>query len=178
MIRLRRASAIAALCVLASAETAHAECVGFCGRSARRSPSGLPSTTTSRGCFGYSASVRQWPKTRTKLRRCRATNNRDGVYRQVAGSASPTPWTRESRRGSDGDEKSARSERTPRRAHLRPAGFLEVRHDVAAAPLAVASLRRRPLMDSATIYIPAIEDHVVLALADKFHVVIGAWFRT
>jgi hypothetical protein len=64
----------------------------------------------------------------------------------------------------------------PRRAHQRPAGSLEVCHDVAAAPLAVASLRRRPLIDSATIYIPAIEDHVVLALADKFHVVIVPGF--
>ena len=62
--------------------------------------------------------------------------------------------------------------------HQRPAGFLEVRHDVVAAPLAVAALRRRPLMDSTTIPFPAVEDHVVLALADKFHVVIGAWFRT
>jgi hypothetical protein len=50
--------------------------------------------------------------------------------------------------------------------HQRPAGFLEVRHDVVAAPLAVAALRRRPLMDSTTIPFPAVEDHVVLALAD------------
>ena len=47
-----------------------------------------------------------------------------------------------------------------------------------AAPLAVTALRRRPLMDSTTIPFPAVEDHVVLALADKFHVVIGARFRT
>src|SRR2546425_6199470 len=68
---------------------------------------------------------------------------------------------------------------TPRRlpAHQRPAGCLEVRHDVAAAPLAVASLGRRPLIDSATIPIPAVADHV-LVLADKFHVGKGAWFRT
>src|SRR4030095_1475773 len=79
-------------------------------------------------------------------------------------------WPREARRGSDGDEKSARSERTPRRVHQRPAGFLEVRRDVAAAPLAVAPLRRRPLIDSATIHLPPVEDHVVLARADKFHV--------
>jgi hypothetical protein len=46
-----------------------------------------------------------------------------------------------------------------------------------AAPLAVAALRRRRLMDSTTIPFPAVEDHVVLALADKFHVVIGARFR-
>jgi len=51
--------------------------------------------------------------------------------------------------------------------HQRPAGFLEVRHDVVAAPLAVAALRRRRLMDSTTIPFPAVEDHVVLALADK-----------
>jgi hypothetical protein len=63
-------------------------------------------------------------------------------------------------------------------AHPHPARFEEVRHNVAAAPLAVASLRRRPLMDSPTIPLPAVEDHVVLALANKFHVVIGAWFRT
>src|SRR5206468_9800083 len=56
--------------------------------------------------------------------------------------------------------------------HQSPTGFLEVRHNVAAAPLAVPSLRRRPLMDSATIHIPAAEDHDVLALADKFRVVI------
>jgi len=72
-----------------------------------------------------------------------------------------------------------RSERLSRRVvHQRPAGFLEVRHDVVAAPLAVAALRRRPLMDSTTIPFPAVEDHVVIALADKFHVVIGAWLRT
>ena len=47
-----------------------------------------------------------------------------------------------------------------------------------AAPLAVAALRRRRLIDSTTIPFPAVEDHVVLALADKFHVVIGARFRT
>jgi len=63
-------------------------------------------------------------------------------------------------------------------AHQRPAGFLEVRHDVTAAPLDVASLGRHPLINSATIHIPAVEDHEVLALADKFHVVIGAWSRT
>ena len=63
------------------------------------------------------------------------------------------------------------------RVHQRPAIFPEVRHNVAVAPLAVAALRRRPLMDSATIPFPAVEDHVVLALADKFHVVIGAGFR-
>jgi hypothetical protein len=28
-------------------------------------PTSLNSTTTGRGCFGYSASVRQWPKTRS-----------------------------------------------------------------------------------------------------------------
>ena len=47
-----------------------------------------------------------------------------------------------------------------------------------AAPLAVAALRRRLLMELTTIPFPAVEDHVVLALADKFHVVIGARFRT
>lgn len=47
-----------------------------------------------------------------------------------------------------------------------------------AAPLAVASLGRRRLMELTTIPFPAVEDHVVLALADKFHVVIGARFRT
>jgi hypothetical protein len=60
----------------------------------------------------------------------------------------------------------------------RPAGFLEVGHHVAAAPLSMASLRRRLLMDSATISFSAVEDHIVLALADQFHVSIGAWFRT
>ena len=62
--------------------------------------------------------------------------------------------------------------------HERPARFPEVRHNVVAAPLAVAALRRRPLMDSTTIPFPAVEDHVALALADKLHVVISAWFRT
>jgi hypothetical protein len=47
-----------------------------------------------------------------------------------------------------------------------------------AAPLAVASLGRRLLMELTTIPFPAVEDHVVLALADKFHVVVGARFRT
>ena len=61
--------------------------------------------------------------------------------------------------------------------HQCPAGFLEVRHNVAAAPFAVASLGRRPLMDSATIRIPAVEDHDVFALGDKFHVGIRAWSR-
>jgi hypothetical protein len=36
--------------------------------------------------------------------------------------------------------------------------LLEFRRDVAAPPLAVASLRRRPLMDSATMRLPAVED--------------------
>ena len=62
--------------------------------------------------------------------------------------------------------------------HQRPAGFPEVRHDVVAAPFAVAALRGRPLMDSPTLPVPAVKDHMVLGLADKFHVVIGAWFRT
>lgn len=57
--------------------------------------------------------------------------------------------------------------------HQRPAGFLEVRHDVVASTLAVAALRGCPLMDSTTLPFPAVEDHMVLGLADKFHVVIG-----
>ena len=63
-------------------------------------------------------------------------------------------------------------------AHQGPAGFVEVRHDVTAAALDEAALGRRPLMDSATIPIPAVEDHDVLTLAHKFHVGIGAGFRT
>jgi hypothetical protein len=62
--------------------------------------------------------------------------------------------------------------------HQRPADFLEFRRDIAAAPLSVASLRHRRLMDSATINLPAVEDHLMFALADKFHEGIGAWFRT
>ena len=62
-------------------------------------------------------------------------------------------------------------------AHQRPAGFLEVRHDVAVTPFAVASLGRYSLMDSATIHLPAVKDHDVFVLADKFHVGIRAWFR-
>ena len=78
---------------------------------------------------------------------------------------------------SDGTKSHARGSEPRLLVHERPAGFLEVSHDVAAAALAVASFRRRPLMDSATIHLPPVEDHVVLALADKFHVGIGAWFR-
>src|SRR5262249_4487622 len=55
-------------------------------------------------------------------------------------------------------------------AHQRPAGFLEVRHDVAPAPLALASLGHRPLMHLATVHLPAVEDHDVFALGDKLHV--------
>jgi hypothetical protein len=105
MMRLRRASAIVALCLLASAATAYAECAWILWQERPALSKQFDLDNYRPGCFGYSASVRQWPKTRTKLRRCRATNNR--VYRKVAGSASPTPWTREGRKGSDGDEKSA-----------------------------------------------------------------------
>src|SRR5215467_13211144 len=60
-------------------------------------------------------------------------------------------------------------------AHQRPAGSLEVFCDVMTAPFAMASLGRRPLMDSATVRLPAVEDHDIFAVADKFHVGIGAW---
>ena len=65
-----------------------------------------------------------------------------------------------------------------RRTSAQP-DFRRVRHDIAAAALDVASLGRRPLMDSATtIRLPAVEDHdVVLGLADKFDVRISARSR-
>jgi hypothetical protein len=62
-------------------------------------------------------------------------------------------------------------------SHQRPASLLEVRRDVTAAPVAVASLIHHMLVDSATITTSAVEEHDVLALAHEFHVGIGAGFR-
>jgi hypothetical protein len=76
MMRLRRASAIVALCLLASAATAYAECAWILWQERPALSKQFDLDNYRPGCFGYSASVRQWPKTRTKLRRCRATNNR------------------------------------------------------------------------------------------------------
>src|SRR5262249_59164027 len=62
-------------------------------------------------------------------------------------------------------------------AHQRPAGFLEVRHDVAPAPLALASLGHRPLLHLATVHLPAVEDHDLFALRHQPHVGIRARAR-
>ena len=61
-------------------------------------------------------------------------------------------------------------------AHQRPAGLLKVRHHVASASLAVASLRHHPLLDLATIDPPAVEGHDIFFLADKLHIGIRADF--
>jgi len=74
---------------------------GYCGRSGRRSQSSSLSTTTRPGCFECSGNVRRQPKPTTVLRRGHVTKPRDGAYRKAAGSASPTPWTRAGRKGSE-----------------------------------------------------------------------------
>ena len=61
-------------------------------------------------------------------------------------------------------------------AHQRPAGLLKVRHHVASASLAVASLRHHPLLDLATIDPPAVEGHDIFFLPDKLHIGIRADF--
>jgi hypothetical protein len=58
-----------------------------------------------------------------------------------------------------------------------PAGFVEVRHNVATASIAVASLRGYRLTASATIRLPTVKDHDVPALADEFQIGEGARFR-
>jgi hypothetical protein len=98
---MRRASALVTLYVLAVAATAYAECAWVLRQERPALSNQFELDNYRPGGFGYRASVKQWPKTRIKRRRCRATNNREGVYRKVAGSASPTPWTRAGRRGSE-----------------------------------------------------------------------------
>src|SRR5262249_61257696 len=55
-------------------------------------------------------------------------------------------------------------------AHQRPAGSLEVFCDVMTAPFAIASLGRRPLMDSATVRLPAVDAYNIFAVAAMVHV--------
>jgi hypothetical protein len=55
-----------------------------------------------------------------------------------------------------------------------PSGFVEVRHDIAPASIAVAGDR---LPASATIRLPTVKDHDVPALADEFSDSEGARFR-
>jgi hypothetical protein len=57
-----------------------------------------------------------------------------------------------------------------------PARLVEVRHDVAAASIAVASLRGCRLTDAATIRFPTVKDHDIPTLADEFQIGEGARF--
>src|SRR5215475_8723639 len=63
--------------------------------------------------------------------------------------------------------------------HQGPTAFRKIRHDVAAAALAVASLRHGTSLDLATIHFATIEDHFdVPTLVDELQIGVGARFCT